>query len=630
MRYIITFFLWLLIFSFFSQEQQYYNVVKIDVVGNETTSDDAIIIISGLKLGSYITIPSSKIQLAVKKLWNERVFYDIKISKEVEEKGVKLIIQLKEYHLLGEIKYEGVNSSEENKLQKNGRIKKLKRYSPNTISEVKRETRKILIAKGYRNLEIKEIAKTDSLGRVNLTIKVNKGRRFKVGTIDFFGNSNLDKNKLVKEINEGSDYDSFKSSKYFTQPNRFLKKEIENVYQSNGYIDIIVDSIIKEEVESKVNFGIWLTEGIIYELDKIEFEGNKIFTKEELSKIIEPLIGKGYRKGKLEEKLFFEENRRDITSLYLDNGFANFRLKFREEFVEGNKVRILVSLEEGEPFVYGDIRFKGNVRTKDKVLHQTVITSSGMPFSRSKIILSQQKLTQLDYFIPEKFDVEMNIDTSAKTVDITYLLKERISDRFLVSGGFDGTYLIGSLGFDFKNFELSDVFKKGAKWNPLPAGGGQHLSLKGQSDAANYYGLSFKFEEPRFRNKRMGVGLSSDYAYYRDGENGNLKLFSSQVGVSHFPNKNNPFLRLSHQINYRYYQPQNYNLFDTTGNFSTGFYNSLGYKASLVEQTTNNTFYPSKGHLFKLEGMTTLPTSLIKKNISSLSNQDKYKVVGIL
>ena len=86
MKYIITFFLWLLILPFFSQEQQYYKVVKIDVVGNETTSDDAIIIISGLKLGGYITMPSSKIQLAVKKLWNERVFYDIKISKEIESK----------------------------------------------------------------------------------------------------------------------------------------------------------------------------------------------------------------------------------------------------------------------------------------------------------------------------------------------------------------------------------------------------------------------------------------------------------------------------------------------------------------------------------------------------------------
>jgi len=66
MKYVITLFLVFGSLIFFSQEQQYYKVNRIDVVGNVTTSDDAIIILSWLKLGGYITIPSYKIQLAIK------------------------------------------------------------------------------------------------------------------------------------------------------------------------------------------------------------------------------------------------------------------------------------------------------------------------------------------------------------------------------------------------------------------------------------------------------------------------------------------------------------------------------------------------------------------------------------
>ena len=307
--------------------------------------------------------------------------------------------------------------------------------------------------------------------------------------------------------------------------------------------------------------------------------------------------------------------------MYLDNGYANLKLKYKTVVNTDNSITIFVSIKENELYEYGKIAFKGNVRTKDKILRQTVLTNSGEAFSRSKIILSQTKLQQLDYFIPEKFDVKLNIDTTLKKIDVTYIVKERISDRFLVSGGFNGTYLVGTLGFDFKNFELSDAFRKGSRWNPLPAGGGQHLSLKAQSDAQNYYGISFLHEEPRLQNKPIGIGVSSDYAFYNDKNAGTLKLSSSQVGISHYTNKRNPFWRLTHQLNYQNYHPNNYSLFG----FSSGIYNALNYKAILVNRTVNNTYFPTKGKTLKFEGSSTIPYSTFKTIDLTKSTQENYK-----
>lgn len=621
MKYIVCLFLCLILATKFAQDEKRLKINDINVEGNLTTSEDAIIILSGLKIGDFITLPSPKVQHAIKALLEEGVFYDIKVTKEIKNEKSYLLISLKEYLLLSKVNYEGLTNSEVNKIQKNSRVKDLKRYSPHSIATLKSVLNDFLFQKGYRKPTIETKAETNSFGEIELTFKIDKGVRYKVSEIIFIGNKNIEKSKLLKEVNASNEFEVFRSSKVYNHKKELLENKIIEAYKNNGFLDASVDSLVSVKVEKKVSFTVYINEGERYTLNEIRFDGQETFSSEELSSITKPLVNKRYNKSSLEEKLFFEEKRQDITSLYLDNGYANFKLKFREIFLEDYHLDVAVDINEGAIYEFGKIDFKGNVRTKDKVLHQTVITTSGSQFSRSKVIVSQQKLMQLDYFIPEEFDVKMNIDTALKIVDVTYVLKERISDRFLVSGGFDGRYLIGTLGFDFKNFELSDVFRKGARWNPLPAGGGQHLSLKAQSDAQNYYGVSFLFEEPRLNNKRIGLSLSNDYAYYRDGEEGSLNLISSQVGISHFPNKKNPFLRLTHLLNYRYYNPRDYTVFG----FTNGFYNSLTYKALLEERTTNNTYFPTKGHQFKLEGITTLPTSYLKNNLSELSDQDKYR-----
>ncbi len=619
MKLILVLILLFLSFSFLSQERENFVIENIVVEGNKTTSSDAIITLSGLKMNRSITIPSVKVQKAIKLLWAENIFDQIEIKKEIRANKSTVVIRLREYELLGEINFEGLKMVEIQKLKKNKIINSLERYSPNSLQIIENEIYNFLENKGYVNAILNVTAKTDSIGRVNLNYTINKGERLKKGKYIFEGNNSFTTKKITtflkKEMKEKGLFS------WYNKNEKEVGKTVKQFYKKQGYLNVDIKTIEIVQNKKKKDYRITLEEGSQFTLDSIIFEGNTVFSNQELYQIVKPLIGKPYNEEKLKEFLYFKENRTDLTSLYFDNGYANFKFNFKPIYKENHKINVRIEIEEGTVYEFGKIDFVGNVRTKDKILHHTVLTNTGLPFSRARIIMSQQKLMQLEYFIPEKFDVELTTDTANKSVDVKYILKEKISDQFLISGGFDGQYLIGTLGFDFKNFELSDVFKKGARWNPLPAGGGQHLSLKGQSDATNYYGFSFLFEEPRLKNKKMGFNFSSDYAYYKDDNQGTLKLFSTQVGLSHFPKKSNPFLQLNHQLNYRYYQPKAYSIFG----FNTGFFNALTYKATLVEQTTNNSFYPTKGHYLKLQGATTLPSSLVNKSIENLSDSKKYK-----
>ena len=622
MKYFSIFYFLLFFSSNFAQSSQGVVLEDILVRGNSLTSTDAIITISGLKIGETYVYPSPKVQKAIRILWEEHIFDQIEINLEKIDGKNTFVIKVREYLPLASIKYTGLSAGEVNKLNKNPIIKSIHHYSPYALKTIETQVKKMLLQKGYLLPNIAVESFTDSLKKVHLVYHIEKRERIKIGTFNFVGNSSLSSNKIEKHLkNKSKDDYAFNTSFWYNKNETLVKKAVENLYRENGFLDATVDSIYTKRNRNKIDYHIALSEGEPYFLQAIYFEGNTIFNSKELQQIFKPLLGKVYNQNQLEKYLFYKPNRTDITSLYLDNGYANFKLKYELKHLSNNKIEVKIKLKEGVQYVFGKINFKGNVRTKDKVLHQTVITNAGDLFSRAKIIISQQKLMQLGYFIPEKMDVEIINDTISKEVAVNYVLKEKISDQLLLSGGFDGTYLIGSLGFDFKNFELSDVFKKGSRWNPLPAGGGQHLSLKAQSDATNYYGFSFLFEEPRLKNKPMGASLSSDFAQYKNEDEGNLQLFSTQVGLSHNVMDSRPFLRLKHQINYRYYHPNNYSLFG----FNNGFYNALTYRALLVERTTNNFFYPTKGHYIKLQAVTTAPLSFAKGNLEALSEQNKYK-----
>jgi len=58
-----------------------YEIGNIKVVGAHFADDDAIISVSGLKVGQQVTIPSESINRAMKSIWKLQLFRDLEIRK---------------------------------------------------------------------------------------------------------------------------------------------------------------------------------------------------------------------------------------------------------------------------------------------------------------------------------------------------------------------------------------------------------------------------------------------------------------------------------------------------------------------------------------------------------------------
>ena len=85
-----------------------YKIEAIDVVGLEFINESNIIKMTELEVGKIIDVPGDLISESIKKLWDQNLFSDIKISaNKIDSNIIKLEINLTELPRLSKFKFEG-------------------------------------------------------------------------------------------------------------------------------------------------------------------------------------------------------------------------------------------------------------------------------------------------------------------------------------------------------------------------------------------------------------------------------------------------------------------------------------------------------------------------------------------
>ena len=102
------------------------------------------------------------------------------------------------------------------------------------------------------------------------------------------------------------------------------------------------------------------------------------------------------------QKLNADPMGKDISSLYMDDGYLFFNAEAVESRVEGDSVDLQIRLTEGPQTTIRNVWIEGNTRTSDEVILRMLRTYPGQKFSRANIIRSQRELLSLGYFNEEK------------------------------------------------------------------------------------------------------------------------------------------------------------------------------------------------------------------------------------
>lgn len=628
-----------------------YIVAGIVVDGIRNLDHNQIISKSGLIRGNKITIPGDDITQAIQKLWKEKLFSDIQIyAEKIQGENVFLVIKLQERARLSRYSFKGISKSHADDLRENIDLYSGKLVTEDEIFRIKQISRGYYVDKGYLRPEVKIATKPDTLvnNSVMMKITIDKGERFRINQISFEGNDNLKSSKLKRQMKKTKEkhwYKLFWRSKFITSLYETDKQKIIAKYKENAYRDaeIVFDTIYDHD-EKNININIKINEGGKYYIRSVAWTGNLKYRSGYLDTILGVKPGDEYNQSVLDARLYMNPGGTDVSSLYMDDGYLFFQITPVEKQVEGDSVDLEFRIYEGKQARIKNISVTGNTKTSDHVIIRDLYTKPGDLFSRDAVIRSQRELSQKGYFDPEQLNVNPKPNPADGTVDIEYVVAEKPSDQIELSGGWGAGQLVGTLGVSFNNFALRNTFKKGA-WNPLPAGDGQRLSVRAQSNGFQFQSYNLSFTEPWLGGKKPNALSVSAYHSVqafdrkflldqRDSEGNRiltpnrriLKMTGTSVGLGRRLNWPDDYFSVYHEIGYQYFDLNN---FSNVFSFSDGYVNNLFYQFSLSRSSIDQPLYPRTGASFQFSAKLTAPYSLIganrQKDYSTLEDQDKYR-----
>lgn len=610
-----------------------YEIGGIVVYGTDYLDKNVIILSSGLAVGDKIFVPGESITKAIKNLWDLNLFSDISISAEkVTGKTIFLSINVEERPRLTKFSFKGVKKGDADDIREKIKLNRGKIVTDNLIVTSKNTIKEFYVDNGYLDVQVDVTQTVDTAAQngVILVFKVDKKKKVKIEKIYFEGNKNMVAAKLkrtMKETKEKHWYNIFKASKYIEENYEGDKEKIIAKYNAKGFRDAQIEfDTVYTSNPGLISIKIKINEGPKYYFRNISWVGNSKHSTTELNSILGIKKGDIYSQAVLDARLYMSQDSRDVTSLYMDDGYLFFQIQPTEVLVEHDSIDIEMRIYEGKQATINKVTVVGNTKTNDKVILREIRTKPGQLFSRADIIRTQRELAQLRYFNPEKLGVNPKPNPVDGTVDIEYVVEEQASDQLELSGGWGANRLIGTLGVSFNNFSAKSMFKPHA-WRPVPAGDGQALSVRAQTTGRYYSSLSASFTEPWLGGKKPNSFSTTIYhnrqnqtgLAYNDPLRQTLFITGISFGLGKRLKKPDDYFTLFQELNIANYQLRN---FRGTFTFSNGQALNASYKIALSRNSIDQPIYPRTGSQVTTSFQFTPPYSKLRND--SLNASDYY------
>tara|TARA_B100001057_G_scaffold152582_1_gene152644 strand:- start:959 stop:3484 length:2526 start_codon:yes stop_codon:yes gene_type:complete len=295
---------------------------NVNIIGTKYVNSSNILDITLLKINQKIKIPGTDISSAINKLWQQNLFSNIEIEiGEVYNDSVSLNIILNEYPRLSKFKFIGnISKSNISTLKDNLKLARGKILTQNLIKNSVNKIKKFYTDKGFLNIIVRHKIEKDTLS-LNSSILIFE----------------INKNKKVKIRDI-----IIKGRKQIVNKNKSIINNKDTVYALSNYR--LKKSMKETKVKNKWRF----------------FKVSK-FIKEN-----------------------YETDKENIISEYNNRGYRDAKiLNDTIYYNSDNTINIEITLDEGEPYLFGNINFIGNKKyTNSELLNQLSI-DSGDVFNQS-------------------------------------------------------------------------------------------------------------------------------------------------------------------------------------------------------------------------------------------------------
>jgi len=326
---------------------------EIEVVGALTVGSRQVLAWSGLEAGAPFS--RETVSLAIRNLFETQKFSNVFIYQQDIPEGVKLIVNLQEFPRIRTIRFEGHKKVKEKDLREAFPLHVGQFANPAVTRRELKPLRAVYYEKGYFNVAIHtDSTVVDANNMEDLVITIIEGRKVKVQTISFVGNTQIDGGDLRGSMKQGT--------KGFLRSGTFKKAQFEEdrerivtYCRNEGYLDAAVTDVemnFREDRE-KLDLVIHVDEGPRYYIGDIHWQGNTVFDDLVIADQI------WLEKGNVFKEDEYLETLSNLQQMYADRGYIYITVEPQRDIVD-QTVNVDFTFIEGQPAKIHDIMISGN------------------------------------------------------------------------------------------------------------------------------------------------------------------------------------------------------------------------------------------------------------------------------
>ncbi len=491
--------------------------IEVRHVGPRAVSDDLVRANIRVKTGD----PYSKLNIDddVRNLYATGYFFNIRVTEAREADGVRLTYYVQARPTLSDIRYQGNDRFSTRKIARKVTSKVGQPLDEAQLFKDALEIKKTYEKSGYIKSDVKYVLNIDeNAGRGTVTFEITEAPKQRIKRVEFPGHAAFKEKKLRKVVKTRKRW----MFSWLTGSGRVKqdvldedRERLADFYRNEGYIDFELKDIKVTELDPerlKVDFEI--TEGQPYQVGSVTFEGNKLFTTNEIIGSMRRREGtKVYSGLNLNPGETFKPrlHAKDIDLVedfygargYIDVQFPSTLKAVRIPNTTSNTIDLAYRVEEGSQSYIEKIEIKGNTTTKDRVIRRELAVAPGEIFNMVRVKISTNRLYGLQYF--EKVDARAEETEVPNRRNLVVGVEEKNTGNFSIGAGFSSVdNLVGFVEMSQGNFDIAKP--------PFFRGGGQKLRLRAQIGTQRQDYL-ITFIEPWFLGQRLALEVN---LYHRD------------------------------------------------------------------------------------------------------------------
>ena len=473
----------------------------------------------------------------VSALWKTGFFYNVQQFRESFEDGLKLIYQVQGNPTVTQIRFTGNRKFSTAKLQKKTSSKVGEPLDPRKLFNDTQELLKLYQNAGLRQTEIKPVSVIDNkLGKGTVTFQIAEAPKVKIRDVDFVGAEAFKQRKLRHQIKTRRHWMfSWLTGSGVLKEDEFQedKERLAEFYRNEGFLDFDIKEVKFEQVSPRwliVHFQVY--EGARYRVGSVEFQGNTLFTADEIMSGAIVRVGPRIRRGltltpgRRFSPKELASDREGVEDYYGARGYIDAQVApLRLPNTEKGTIDLLYRINEGKKAFIEKIEIKGNTKTKDRVIRRELAVNPGEVFDMVRVRLSTNRLYGLNYFA--KVDAQQEPTEMPERRNLVIGVEEKGTGDIRAGLGFSTIdELVGFVEISQGNFAL---FKP-----PYFLGtcAGQKIRLRAHVGTARQdYQLTFI--EPWFLGHKLALSTDFEYRelrYY--GDMYDVKLMGARVSLT--------------------------------------------------------------------------------------------------